>query len=278
MKKNSIENELLDSALALTKNWKLLGKWSDAKTLLTGLHPVAKSLDKEAQANIWLQIGHILIDEALFGGLDNQEKRQEALEIAQSLAEASANKTLLGSVYDAIGFSLHTDYLNSDRSKEPENEFDFFERSLEIRKEHGTPIQVAESTFHIGLVYDVIRKEYDKALPYHEEAYKIATSKKDKLIASYAIRHIGFARLNADDVKTAKQAFTESLELREAIGFIPGIAFSLATLAQVDMQGGDEASALARFNKAREMLADLEATSRLIWLDEQIDSITSTSN
>jgi len=196
------------------------------------------------------------------------------LKKAQSLAETSRDKVLIASIYDAIGLSLHVDFLNSDRSKELEDEFDFFEQGLELRKEHGTPEQVAESTFHVGLVYDVIRKEYEKALPYHEEAYKIATDEKDKLTASYAIRHIGFARFNTGDVDSAKQAFIESLELRKAIGFTPGIAFSLVTLAQVDVEQGDKTSALSRLIEARNLLATLGATPRVTWLEEQIAGIT----
>jgi len=270
---NKYEVEVFNNNLELTKKWNIQGKWDDAQTLLSGLHAVAKYIDIDTQATVWVQIARVLSDEALFGGIDNQEKRREALEKAQNLAEASANKVLIAGVYDAIGLSLHVDFLNSDRSKEPEEEINYFERGLELRKEHGTPGQVAESTFHVGLVYDVIRKEHDRALPYHEEAYKIATDEKDKLIASYAIRHIGFARYNADNVESAKQAFTESLELREAIGFIPGIAFSLITLAQVDVEEGDKASALARFKEARNLLATLGARSRVTWLEEKISDI-----
>ena len=270
---NKYEVEVFNNNLELTQKWNIQGKWNDAQILLSGLHAVAKYIDIDTQATVWMQIARVLSDEALFGGIDNQEKRWEALEKAQNLSEASANKVLIAGVYDAIGFSLHVDFLNSDRSKEPEEEINYFERGLELRKEHGTPGQVAESTFHVGLVYDVIRKEYDKALPYHEEAYKIATNEKDKLTASYAIRHIGFARFNADDVESAKQAFIESLELRRAIGFIPGIAFSLVTLAQVDVEGGDKASALAHLKEARNLLATLGAIPRVTWLDEQIAGI-----
>ena len=272
------EAEVFNSNLKLIQKWKVQGKWKDAQTLLGGLHAVAKYIDPNAQATVWLQMARSLTDEALFGGVANQEKRQEALKNTQSLAEASTNKALVASIYDAIGLSLHVDFLSSDRSKEPEDELSFFERGLELRKEHGTPEQVAESTFHVGLVYDVIRKEYDKALPYHEEAYKIATDEKDRLIASYAIRHIGFARYNADNVESAKQAFTESLELREAIGFTPGIAFSLVTLAQVDVEEGNKPSALARLKKARKLLSKLNASSRVTWLDEQIAIITGSKN
>jgi tetratricopeptide (TPR) repeat protein len=275
---STYEVEVFNNTLKLTRRWNIQGKWKDAQTLLGGLHAVTKYIDTDSQATVWLQMARVLSDEALFSGIDNQEKRQEALNNVQSLAEASENKALVASIYDAIGLSQHVDFLNSDRSKEPEDELDFFERGLRLRKEHGTPGQVAESTFHVGLVYDVIRKQYDKALPYHKEAYKIATDEKDKLTASYAIRHIGFARYNADNVESAKQAFTESLELREAIGFAPGIAFSLVTLAQVDVEEGDKPSALARLKKARKLLSELDASSRVTWLDEQIAIITGSKN
>jgi tetratricopeptide (TPR) repeat protein len=172
-----------------------------------------------------------------------------------------------------MGFSVHATYIDGDQSREPENELEFFERGLEFRKKGGTTRQIAESLFHIGLVFDVIRKDYDRALSYHEEAYKLACEAEDKVMASYAIRHIGFAHLAAKDLEAARQALAESLKLREAAGFIPGIAFALASLAHLDTLSGDKTSALSRLERSRMILESLGATSRVAWIDEQIASL-----
>ncbi|MCP4543539.1 MAG: hypothetical protein GY832_41025 [Chloroflexi bacterium] len=273
MPNNSKETRVLKAASSLANTWRLEGNWQDAQTLLGGLYPVAAKISQDALANVWLQMGRVLTDEGMFGGKDTLQKRKEAFEQALALAESSKNTNLIGDVYDAIGFSIHAAYINSDKSQEPENELEFFERGLELRKKEGTAEQVAESLFHIGLVFDVIRKDYDQALPYHEQAYELACEAGDRITASYAIRHIGFARLAAEELAAAKKALVESLDLREAVGFAPGIAFALAALAHVDALEGDKAQALSRLERSRTILRSLEATSRVAWIDEQIASL-----
>ena len=95
----------------------------------------------------------------------------------------------------------------------------------------------------------------------------------DKVTASYTIRHIGFAKLAANELADAKKALAESLDLREEAGFTPGIAFALAALAHVDALEGDKAQALSRLERSRTILESLEATSRIAWIDEQIASL-----
>ena len=273
MNKSILETVVYNKAIELAERWKMLGKWEDAINLLNGIIPVAKNIDHEAQANVWLQIGRTLTDQALFGGKENSDKRKNALEKAQELAEKSGSKALLGDVYDAMGFSLHAAYLESDRSKEPEQEMDFFKLGLDLRKEHGSSSHIAESVFHIGLVHDVVRQEYDKALPYHQEAYKLAMEADEKLTMSYAIRHIGFTKLANEDIAGATEAFTESLELRQSIRFVPGVAFALATLARVSKMSGDIIQALNQFKEARDLLLLLGAEPQVAWINSHIAEI-----
>lgn len=273
MNKSILDTDIFNSTIELAGHCKMQGKWQDAINLLEGVDATTKDLSNHDQAKVQLEIGRTLTDEALFGGKENQAIRTNILYQALEYAKSHGDKALLGDVYDAIGFSLHTSYLESNKSQEPEKEMDFFKRGLDLRKEHGSSSQVAESVFHIGLVHDVIRQEYDKALPYHQEAYKLATETDDKLIMSYAIRHIGFTKLAVEDLAGAKQDFTESLELRESIGFKPGIAFSLATLARVELMENNNKQALAYLKKARKLLSSLGATPCVEWIDSLIAEI-----
>ena len=274
MTNHSNEAEVLEAALSLVESWRIQGNWQDAQTLLDGLYPVAEKVNQDAVANVWLQKARVLSDEGIFRGINTLEKREDSLAQAFALVESTGNESLLGNIYDAMGFSNHITYIDSDRSQEPENELDFFERGLELRRKSGTPEQVAESLFHVGLVYDVIRRDYDRALSYHEKAYKLAQEVGDKITASYAIRHIGFARLAAGELETAEQALRESLALREEAGFTAGIAFALAALAHLETQKGDKASALSRLHQARAILESLRATARVAWVDKHIASLS----
>ena len=60
-----------------------------------------------------------------------------------------------------------------DRSKEPEQELEFFERGLAFREKVHLSHAVAESLF-IGLVHGVVRRDRTQALPYFEKALHLA--------------------------------------------------------------------------------------------------------
>ncbi|MEM7334458.1 MAG: hypothetical protein AAF490_20445 [Chloroflexota bacterium] len=267
------ENQLLQSAIKLANQWRIQGLWQDALTLLNGIHPLAEKIDDAARAQVYLNIGRVLTEEGMFAGKDNLATQHQALEQALTIAQQTENKRLLGDIYDALGFSTHAAYLAGDRSEEPKEELGLFERGLKLRKEAGTPSQIAESLFHVGLVYDVVRKEYDKAMPYHEEAYELAMESGDKITASYAIRHMGFAHIANKDFEAATDALTKSLTLREEAGFIPGAAFALVALAHVNMMQENKDEAQKFLVQARDLLVPLEATARVEWLDGHIASL-----
>lgn len=273
MSEKSNESELLKLALELTDSWQLQGLWNDAQTLLNGLFPVTKKLGPAASGRIWLNLGKVLTDQSIFGAKETLSERSEAFDKALELAKKADDSSLIGDVYDATGFSIHVAYLGSDRSKEPGNELELFERGLDLRTQAGTAGQIAESTFHIGLVYDVIRKDYETALTYHNKAYQLASEADAKVIASYAIRHIGFARLAAQDLDGAKNALTESLVLRDAAGFHPGSAYALATLAHVENLLGNKDQARLHLERSHKIFEALEATSHANSIKEQISSL-----
>ena len=269
----SKETELFGKAIHLIDSWRLQGLWSDAKELLTGLRPVTALLGGKAIAVAHLHLGKILTDEAMFGGQDTFAERSKVLEKALTLAKPSDDPLLLGDIYDAIGFSVHVDYLAGDRSEEPENELPLFQMGLDLRQQAGALAQVAESLFHIGLVYDVIRKDYDTASTYHGHAYQRANKAGAKVTASYAIRHIGFAKLAHQDLAGAKEDFVKSLELREATNFVPGIAFALATLAHVEAELENRITARQQLERARRIFETLKAFSHVESIDKQIAAL-----
>lgn len=267
------ESHILQHALPLADRWRLAGRWGDAHTLLFGVEPVARDLDPKAHASVWLQIGKVLTDQGMFQGADTQATRDDALARALDLAEPTGDDGLLGAVYDAQGFSIHATYLAGDRAQEPPDELELFERALTHRERVGDPRGVAESLFHVGLVYDVIRRDYDRARDYHQRAYDIALEAGDQVTASYAIRHLGFAHLHADEVDRAEAALADSLRLREEAGFVPGIAFALMALAHVSRRKGNADGALAYLARSRRILETLGATSRVEWVDGQVEAI-----
>jgi len=259
---------LLRDASDLGDRWRLRGRWDDALVLLRGVLPVAADQSDAALARICLALARVLTDEGVFGGYDTLAEREALLDEAQARAERASEPLLLADVLDARGMSLHTTFIESAERQEPANELELFERALELRRQGGDPRAIAESLFHVGLVYGVVRQEHAKALPYFEQAYRTAKTAGDLVVASYAIRHIGFAHHDAGTQDPARAALVESLELRERAGFVPGVAMALVALAYADTDRGDLDRAMAHLDRAREIFLSLGATSRGPWVEQ----------
>ncbi len=261
---------ILEEAETLADAWRIEGRWTDVVTLLYGLRPVATQQGHAALARMWLLVARVLTDQAILGGFDTLAEREEALQQALAHAEVVGEPSLLGGVWDAKGFSLHAAYLDGDRRNEPEHEMECFERGLALRQQVNQPREVAESLFHIGLVYGVVRRNHTQALPHFEKAYHLAQDSGDRVIASYAIRHIAFAHYAAGDIARARVGLEESLQLREAACFEPGVAMALMALASAEAELGDKTRAATQLERARNIFERLGATRRVAQVDEEI--------
>ena len=147
----------------------------------------------------------------------------------------------------ARGRVLHARFL-AERVEDPE-ELRFFERGLELARASGDPRLEAEALFWFGLLHQVVRSDDELAVPPLEESYRLAREAGDGKLMSYAVRHLGYAHDAAGRDDEAWRAFTESVELRRADRFLPGVAAGLLTLAEVAAEHG-------RTDEARELLAE----------------------
>jgi len=247
----------------LANIWRIGGRWNDALCLLNGMLPVATELGHYILSKLWLLVAKTQTDCAMFSGFDTLDERQNALELAMKNAEAAGDSSLLADVWAAKGFSIHIAYLDSDRREEPGEELDLFERAFQQRRTTGQTHAMAESHFFMGLFFGVVRRNHKVALPYFEEAFRLAESVDDKIIASYAIRHIAFAHHANGDLKGARQDFEKSLQLREQAGFIPGVAMAWTALASLDDELGNTDQSIEGFENAEVIFETLGATKHL---------------
>jgi tetratricopeptide (TPR) repeat protein len=260
----------LEDAEALADVWRLAGRWEDALALLRGLDPVASELGGAAVARQQFLIGRILIDQGMFGGFDTHAERETTLDRALTHAQAMGDAALLAAIWDAKGLSLHVAYLDGDRSSEPEHELEYFERGLALRQQAGDRRDLAESFFHVGLVYGVLRHDHTQALPYFQQSYQVAQAAGDQIMESYAIRHIAFAHYDAGDIPAARAALEESLRLRETAGFVPGVAMALMALAYAVKEHGERSKALALLERAKQIFESLGATPRVALVEQEM--------
>jgi hypothetical protein len=187
-----------------------------------------------------LLCAELLSEQALFAGL--AEARQAAArELDRAEARLEAER----------GRILHARFLAERDAEDPE-ELQHFEASLGLARRAGDELLEAWARFWIGIVHQVVRDDSAAALPHFEAAYTAARELGDPMLASYAVRHLAFAWEEAGRADEAWRGFEESVELRRAEGFLPGVAAGLLTLAEAAQERGRPHEARALLAEARE--------------------------
>jgi tetratricopeptide (TPR) repeat protein len=189
-----------------------------------------------------------LYEQAVFGG------NTEAIMLAERELDAVEADLAL-----ARGRILHARFLQ--QRKEDPRELVLFTQAASLYNALGDHRGEGEALFWVGTVHQVIRDDNDTALPLFQRSYELATTAGDKLTVSYAARHLGFVDQAAGRADAARERFEESVRLRREIGFQPGIAAGLLTLAQHtdDQALLDEAAVIAK---------ECGATAVLGWIEQ----------
>jgi tetratricopeptide (TPR) repeat protein len=173
---------------------------------------------------------------------------EEAREAGARELDRSEATLLLGR-----GRLLHARFL-VEREEDP-SELELFERALELARRAGDEPLEAWARFWIGIVHQVCRGDEAAAKPHFDAAHTTACELGDRLLDSYAVRHLGFSHLNQGRLSEAIAALEESVPLRREEGFQPGLAAGLLALAYATAEDG-------RAEDARSLLAEAESTAR----------------
>jgi tetratricopeptide (TPR) repeat protein len=231
----------VDDAKAL----RLEGRWDEALALLEG--KLGRDTGVDARGAVLVELARTLNDRSTFGGAPDDARTEAVLSQLEDLAREEEDDALLAASLDLRGRALHARFLADRGAGEPEGELELFERALELRAPDDVR-GLAESHFHVGLVHQVVREDGERSEPSFEESYRLATEAGDDVMRSYAVRHLGWTRLERSDVEGARAAFEESLRLRERAGFLPGVGAAALALAEFEADQG-------RPERARELLA-----------------------
>lgn len=197
------------------------GRWDDALAV-AGDDPLLRA--------------DILNEQALFAG--SAEARAAAtreLDRVESRLEAERGRV------------LHAKFLadrgDAEGADEDPRELAHFAAALAAAERAGDPLLVGWARLWIGILHQVVRGDDATALPHFQAAYDAARATQSRLLASYAVRHLAFAWSNAGHHDEAWRGFEESVELRRAERFWPGVAAGLLTLAEIAHERGRTAEA-----------------------------------
>ncbi|MEU4219840.1 tetratricopeptide repeat protein [Actinoplanes sp. NPDC026623] len=169
------------------------------------------------------------------GDYDEAERTFQGL---LSRARSDGDRALEAAVLDRLGMLMHFRALDGDLAQaDSDGEEALFQQALTIRRELGDQAGIAESLFGLGLVHQVLRTDWDAAMPCFTEALDLAEAHGDLLLRSEVHRHVGFYYASSDlQSDKALEHLRISHDLRAELGdprWIPGgtIALGIAELA-----------------------------------------------
>ncbi|MFJ5229722.1 tetratricopeptide repeat protein [Kitasatospora sp. NPDC088391] len=184
---------------------------------------------------------------------------------AQLAVGARALDALEADTALARGRLVHARYL-AERVEQAE-ELALFERAAALYRGLGDPRGEGEALFWTGTFHQVVRDDHDTALPLFTRALELAEQADDRLTASYALRHLGFAEHMAGRLDRARARLEESTRLRRDLGFLPGVAANLVGLAHLATQQDRREDAAALLDEAAELARRSGAHAVAGWID-----------
>lgn len=201
--------------------WRLRsrGCWEDAAALL---EPYAAA-DTAAS----LRRAALLVEQCMFTG-DGWDAAESALRAAEALAQDDEER---GAAACERGQLAYTATVLGVR-----------DRSDEARAALGRAAALlspaargrAMLDYRRGLLSEHLSDAPQSALTAYRRAHAAAVSVGDSLLCSFTWRHLAGLALRDGEVAEARHGFTESLRLREELGFLVGMAPALTALADAE--------------------------------------------
>lgn len=190
---------------------------------------------------------------------------REHFEAARESAAAHGDRKTEADAGNALGMLLHSQSITklmAGQDADPADvraEEEIFRRALAVHRELGDAVGTAKSLFGIGLVYQVLHRDWDSAMPYYRQALEFADALEEggELYGSSEIhRHMGFYHLFKDvQPAEAVRHLRRSLDLRERLADPRRIPSGLVALGQAEAAAGNR-------DRAIELLADAVERAR----------------
>ncbi|MFD1830887.1 hypothetical protein ACFSJS_14560 [Streptomyces desertarenae] len=201
--------------------WRLRsrGCWEDAAALL---EPRVAQDDAPAA----LRRAGLLVEQCLFtaGGW---ERAEEALRTAEALASSDEERAAAACERGYLAYAAAVLGVR-DRADEARSALGRAAALLPPASRRRALLD-----FRRGLMAEHFGDSPQAARAAYRRAHAAATEHGDALLCSFTWRHLAGLALRAGDLAEARHGFTESLRIREELGFLVGMAPALVSLADV---------------------------------------------
>ncbi|MFF1376324.1 hypothetical protein [Streptomyces sp. NPDC058308] len=202
-----------------TAVWRLRsrGCWTDAAALLASRAGAAAALQRTA----------LLVERCLFTG-EGWGEAEDGLRTAEALAEDDGDRGAAACERGQLAYAS-TVLGVRDRADEARTALGRAAALLPPNAP-GRPLL----DFRRGLIAEHIAHSPQSAKAAYRRAHAGATAHSDPLLLSFTWRHLAGLALRDGELAEARHGFTESLRIREELGYLVGTAPALAALADAE--------------------------------------------
>ncbi|MBI2731064.1 MAG: sensor histidine kinase [Sphingobacteriales bacterium] len=212
--------------------------------------------------------------ENLYGVLNRRKaKYAEAMAHhinAYKIAEANNNKQLMATALSGCA-SVQMTIKDIDKAE------DFQLQALQLRKENGTPREIAQSYTSLGIA-NRERRQYDKALNYYFKAFDELKKLGDSSGISFSYNDIGAAYSFKGNTAEAEKYLKESIAIRERIHELNELAYTYNYLGENYERKNDFINAEVNIKKALSIAKEINNSKQTYEALESLSDFYSRHN
>jgi nucleotide-binding universal stress UspA family protein len=143
-----------------------------------------------------------------------------------------------------------------------------FNRAAEIYRQTGDRRGEREALFWVGTLEQVLNHDYAAASRALEQSRELAEVAGDGLVLSCVERHLGFIAFLEGMLTEAQTHLEESVRLRRAMNFQPGVAMGLVALADLSIDRHEVERAQRLLDEAASIAQASGASGAMRAIDE----------
>ncbi|GLZ77358.1 hypothetical protein Afil01_21650 [Actinorhabdospora filicis] len=191
-------------------------------------------------------------DEAMTEAAFRTGDYTQALALLQAARDTADDRAVEAAAIDRLGWLTHFRALDAGPEQaDADAEEALFQQALDIRRDIGDRGGIAASLFGLGLVHQVLRRDWDTAITYFRQSLALAEEHADLITRSEVHRHIGFYYMISERrPDLGVPHLRTSLRLRELHGDPRWTVGGLIALGQAESVAGDRDEAVRLLGEA----------------------------